>query len=78
MNTELKLSQFIYGKYVGPSCGDGIIAWTDDLKDYKHNLQSLVETSYRFWGEQAPRGDSKAVGICLNETGILREKEIMM
>jgi len=78
MSMELKLSQFIYGKYVGPSCGDGIIAWTDDLKDYKHNLQSLVETSYRFWGEQAPRGDYKAVGICLNTTGILSEKEILL
>jgi hypothetical protein len=75
-----KISQFIYGKFVNDkSCGYDIIASTDDLEENREQLKDLVKKSHHFWGGQAPSdGDDKAVGICWNNTGILKQKEILL
>ena len=75
-----KVSQFIYGKFVGhQSCDYDLIAWTNDLEENKEQLKDLVEKYCRFWGGQPPSdGDDKAVGICWNNTGILKQKEILL
>lgn len=78
MNTS-RPSQLIYGKYVGTNHPAEVIAWTEDLKNYREQLKNLVERDYRFQGAQPSRdSDEKAVGICLNTTGILSEKNIIL
>jgi hypothetical protein len=75
-----KISQFIYGKFVSEqSCGYDLIAWTDDLEENREQLKDLVKKSHHFWGGQPPsEGDDKAVGICWNDTEILKQKEILL
>ena len=79
MSPEIKASQFVYGKLVGNNHEYRLVAWTSDLDRHKESLRDLVETGYHhFSGTQGNKGDTKAVGICPNSTGILSEKETLL
>ena len=75
---ESKFSQFIHGKFVGPSHEYQLVACTDDLTGNKPKLSSLVEDTYHFWGSQGTENDNQAVGICPNTTGILPHKDFLL
>ena len=74
-SSNIQPSQFIYGKYVGDNHPYELLAWTPDLESYRDLLISLIERDFHFWGSQNPLGDTKAVAILPNKTGILKNKE---
>lgn len=74
MSQQQEFEQFIYGKFVGPESGSCIVAHSKNL-DNEQDLLDIAEKTHYFWGGQNTDPNSRAVGICWNNTPVLPDKD---